>query len=116
MTEDKYFTYAEVEAAICIFEEALHAAADGDRSLLDWLALGEGAVQARSSAIDMARSVELDWNAAIHAGYDDSFDWEFVPRWLALVREHYPAAPPTESLSRLRLGHRIAREYADSLK
>lgn len=40
----------------------------------------------RILAITLAERCHYDYLNAIADGYDDCFDWDFVPNW---IREHY---------------------------
>ena len=44
-----------------------------------------GVVDAREFFARIAPEMEEAWRIAQAAGYDDSFDWEFLPRWLPRV-------------------------------
>jgi hypothetical protein len=89
----RLYTEEEVDAAMCIWEECLMRQIswkkengpypDTGPPLFDWLRGGEGAAAARDMCIMLAPDVEACWLLAHDEfGFDDSFDWEFVPRWL----------------------------------
>lgn len=102
------FSSDEVEAAMCIWEECIHRLAEArsrggieaqeQDELWNWLRGGEGAACARDMCIRLCRDLEQcylmarDW-----FGFDDSFDWEFVPRWcdyaMEVTEEHDLTAP-----------------------
>lgn len=46
----------------------------------------EGTSAMRLKAINLAERCHYDYLNAIADGYDDCFDWDFVPNW---IREHY---------------------------
>lgn len=103
------YSYDECEAALCLWEECLHRIsnarkraksageswidAQDNEELWNWLRGGEGAACARSMCIDLARDIEQSYMFARDLGFDDSFDWEFVPRWadhaMDVSEEHY---------------------------
>lgn len=70
------------EAAACLWEEALALLQKNDP---EWLEAQQshGYSSLRYDVIQMARACHEDWLVAEKAGYDDPFDWEFVPAWLA---------------------------------
>lgn len=80
-------TYDETEAAMCLWEHCLHTRSQGCDLLWDWLRGGEGAANARDMCIRLAPDIERSYQIARKCGFDDSFDWEFVPRWAALAME-----------------------------
>lgn len=81
------------EAACCIWEEflalkaraqnsPLYPGGQGDRLLKTWES--EGTAQMRLNAINLAERCHMDWRKAVdERGYDDPFDWDFVPRWIS---------------------------------
>jgi hypothetical protein len=92
------FSYDEAEAAMCLWEECLgrldHCRHNGGVSAMEecemwnWLRGGEGMANARGMCLELARDVEYSWVIAHdHFGFDDSFDWEFVPRWVNYAME-----------------------------
>lgn len=92
------YTEDEVEAAMCIWEECIMRQIDWKKEhgpypdigppLFDWLRGGEGVASARDMCIMLAPDVEESWKIAHkHFGFDDPFDWEFVPRWLDYAME-----------------------------
>lgn len=84
---ESYYEEAEVEAAMCIWEHALFLRLQDDDTVYDWLRGGEGAASARQMSIELCRDLETSYQVAVERGYDDSFDWEFTPRWLKLAME-----------------------------
>ena len=77
------FTHAAADAALCIWESAL----DDYQAAYIWLCQGEGACTGRDNALLIAEHCESAWKKAESLGYDGSFDWDFVPRFLAKVIE-----------------------------
>jgi hypothetical protein len=79
--------YTETVAvdAIAIWEIALCDPAsrkDREAAILDWLKAGEGMATGRQYAVIISEQVGLAWERANEAGFDDGFDWEFVPDFL----------------------------------
>lgn len=84
----KLYDEAEVDAALCLWEECINRQWRGDNRLFDWLRGGEGVASARDMCILWGPDLEVCWKIAHeHFGFDDSFDWEFVPRWASLAME-----------------------------
>ena len=71
-----------VDAALCIWEYALHCRISDDDSVYDWLRGGEGAASARQQCIELCEDCDKSYQIAVALGYDTCFDWEFVPRWV----------------------------------
>lgn len=71
--------YCLTDAAMCLWEEALDKP-----EIMERLKDGEGAVAARDYVQTvLAPLCDLSWQYAIRVlGYDDAFDWEFVPEFL----------------------------------
>jgi hypothetical protein len=81
-------TIDEAEAAMCLWEECLLRRSQNQNDLFDWLRGGEGMADARSMCIEYATDIEQSWQIAYNEfGFDDSFDWEFVPRWADYAME-----------------------------
>lgn len=77
-----FLTSADCEAAMCLWEECLLRRNQNEDNLFDWLRGGEGTANARDMCIELATDLEQSWQIAYDEfGFDDSFDWEFVPRW-----------------------------------
>lgn len=72
----------QIDAALCLWEYSNLCREAGDDSVHDWLRGGEGACAARQQCIELAKDCEKSWRIAHELGYDTSFDWEFVPRWV----------------------------------
>ena len=92
----KEFSYDEVDAAMCLWEECIRRQGVRDDDLFHWLADGEGACAARDRCIDLARYVEHSYQVARAFRFDDSFDWEFVPVWADIameVTQEHPISP-----------------------
>jgi hypothetical protein len=74
------YTLNEVEAAMCIWEHALHCRRVDEHP--KWLR-DEGAAANRITCLHMAPAMDAAYQAAVtHYEYDDCFDWEFVPLML----------------------------------
>lgn len=64
--------------------------------MFEWLAAGEGAASARQQCIALAKDCDRSYHIANDLGYDDLFDWEFVPRWVReamRITEKHDLAP-----------------------
>lgn len=98
------FTRDEAEAAMCLWEECIMRQFQWKKEngpypdigppLYDWLRGGEGTAMARDMCLEYASDIEACYEIATEEfGFDDSFDWEFVPRWadyaMELTEEHY---------------------------
>jgi hypothetical protein len=79
-----------IEAGMCLWEE-VHGRITDD-NFPDWVQAREavGTAAMRSCCADMVEQLEADWVLAQERGYDDSFDWEFVPVWVNLNVEFDP--------------------------
>lgn len=95
MKNEFSFSDEEVDAALCIWEYALspsntdHLRKLCTGSFLDWLKGEEGYASAREAAAHLARFCEMSYIYARHYGFDDSFDWEFVPRWCDRIQNAF---------------------------
>jgi len=78
----EWWTIDEIDAALCLWEYSQHCRETSDDSVHDWLRGGEGACAARHQCIELAKDCERSYRIANELGYDTSFDWEFVPRWM----------------------------------
>lgn len=83
--ESPEYTVSEAEAAMCLWEEVLAALSSGKG--LDWAfarQLTEGTVVLRSHILDLAKPCHEAWTIAHQEGkgFDEPFDWEFVPWFL----------------------------------
>jgi hypothetical protein len=80
-------TESEALWAMMLWEEAsAQKVWDEDKAdLYHWLADGEGAYQARDNALLIAAQMmeASDW--AYDNGFDDSEDWEFIPRLVPVI-------------------------------
>lgn len=79
------YTEGEVEAAMCIWEYSISRQAVKEDDVFDWLRGGEGAACARQQCIELCKDLDRSYHLARALGYDDCFDWEFVPRWVRLA-------------------------------
>jgi hypothetical protein len=82
------YTRDETEAAMCIWEFCLDRRTVGEEDVFDWLRGGEGAAAARDMCILLAPDCERSYLIAKGEGYDDNFDWNFVPTWVRKGMEH----------------------------
>lgn len=90
MNEDVVYT------ALCLWERALEMRGEiPAQSTFDYI----GYCQVRSHIIELAEFCWKDFEK-IREDYDDSFDWEFVPKWMSenLTWTHWsvnytPASP-----------------------
>lgn len=68
--------------AMCLWEALLEVQIDtANRNVIGELG---GAYAARDLCLDLAIPCNDCWEIANALGYDDSFDWNFVPQWLDL--------------------------------
>ena len=81
------YTADDMDAALCIWEYSLMCQGQDDESVFDWLRGGEGAASARQQCIELAKDCDESYQVALKLGYDTSFDWEFVPRWVRQAME-----------------------------
>ena len=83
----KDFSLDHAMTALCIYEQLLHLS--GQNVLPEWaLAVqeAEGIYGLRRTALDMAPGMDAAYEHAVKAhGYDNCFDWEFVPAVLDLI-------------------------------
>lgn len=102
--DSPFYSKDEVDAALCLWEECLQrlflARTEAKRNhqdwteaqeaepLWNWLRGGEGAANAREMCIYLCKDIEYSYQVARdELGFDDSFDWEFVPRWADVAME-----------------------------
>lgn len=69
------------EAACCLWEEVLQLL-DRNHKQLDEIREAEGMSALRLKVVGWVDELEADYKKAVADGYDDSFDWEFVPAWI----------------------------------
>lgn len=98
------FSEDEVDAALCLWEECIlrmqiakdDARREGGNPIdameeepyWNFLRGGEGAANARNMCILLSPDAEACWQIAnSEFGFDDSFDWEFIPLWVDEVME-----------------------------
>lgn len=70
----------------------------GDQQAAATIVEAEGACTARELFADMAAPMDQAWSIATSLGYDDPFDWDFVPAILDQIlpaMAKYPIALPT---------------------
>lgn len=91
------YSEEEMDAALCIWEVAVdpratdHIKKRGEGMFVDWMKEGEGFAHARDNAVHLAKFCELAYIYAKHHGFDDSFDWEFVPRFCDRAHKMFDA-------------------------
>jgi hypothetical protein len=73
--------------------------------LLEWVKQGGGQADARSYAEHLTLTINNAWGIAHGEGYDDCFDWEFVPAALQLIYKS------DDGLTADSIAHRILREW-----
>jgi hypothetical protein len=79
---DGSITYQAAETALCIWEWMIE-----QRAAIAWLP-DTGAYAHRRLAIELAEPMNTAFDYAVESyGYDDAFDWEFVPRVLAAITD-----------------------------
>lgn len=75
------------EAACCLWEEVLRILNKPDHP--NWAKVnaareGEGMSAFRLNVIsEWVEACNEDYRVAVETGYDDCFDWDFVPDWIA---------------------------------
>ena len=84
--------FSALETAACLWEACLKFK-DADNSIghivSNWFEI-KGTAEVRSTVISWHAECDAAYTAAVATGYDDSFDWEFVPQWLATkLREKF---------------------------
>jgi len=91
-TEEPVSAQDEAEAAMCIWEEILSLK---ERNMQVSRHFEQGGTAAiRLFALSLAKPCHLAWERAVKdAGYDDAFDWEFVPDWISENVNWCGAAP-----------------------
>jgi hypothetical protein len=87
MNTVEIYTRDECEGAMCLWEYCLLQRSNDDDSVFDWMRGGEGAANARDMCIDLASDLEQSYRVAKAFGYDDCFDWDFVPRWVSIAMQ-----------------------------
>lgn len=104
----------EIDAALCLWEECIRRRQLGDDEFFDWLRGGEGAANARDMCVQLAKDCETSYQVARECGFDDSFDWEFVPLWvnlaITITNEHEMKAPWIDYM-----GRRIYYDWKDAM-
>ncbi len=107
------YSHDEAEAAMCLWENALHRRIDDDDGLYDWLRGGEGAACARDMCLRLAADIELAYKTAVDEGFDDCFDWEFVPRWAEYAMEATMELRLGDAVN-VDIGFAIAKEWKEN--
>ena len=86
------YSESEVETAMCIWEWALEqdqattltslhmgVLSSELRGSMDWRRRLVGTAELRRECLDLAACLDADYHQAVAEGYDDAFDWEYVP-------------------------------------
>lgn len=105
MTKTQYYD-SLCEAAMCIWEHALE-----NSEFMDWLRGDEGQAVARQMVIDyLAEHCEISYILAKEWGFDDSFDWEYVPKYCQALMRHMGKDGPSVAIEKYAV--LIAKEIA----
>lgn len=69
-----------IYTAMCMWEHVLAVMYDNPamRNTFD----GKGTCEVRDQICNFAERCNADWKAVSTLGYDSSFDWDFVPKWM----------------------------------
>ena len=97
------FSRYDVETTLCLWEAMLEHHAD-------WIPTLGGAWAARSLMIDITPYCGAAWDEDEHNDIThryDSFDWDFVPRWLASLLDRAHADNGSYQIIDLAKNHRI---------
>ena len=79
-------TIPVMEAACCLWEAMLELGPEGCGTLWE-----NGATAARYWAMCNAQALHDDWQKVFPDNFDEPFDWEFTPKWLATkIAEIHP--------------------------
>jgi len=81
--------------------------------LADWLADGEGAYQGRDNALLIAPLLMPASEWAYENGFDDSEDWEFLPRLMYLILERTAAPSYLTRDHALACAKQVVMEYLE---
>lgn len=75
------YTELLMECAACLWEAAMDMKPHHP-GLREWLECN-GYCDVRMTVIGWAAECDRDYQKAVADGFEDSFDWEFVPDWLS---------------------------------
>lgn len=73
--------YDLLDAAMCAWEHVAEQARKGGNKWADY-ARPYGIAALRGHVAGLAATVHEAWEAAMSVGFDESFDWDFVPLFL----------------------------------
>lgn len=84
MSDKLEYTFAHLEAAACMWEHVLERIRRHKGGLNPWLEYREayGAAKLRETVILHAPTLDEAYQRAMRNGYDQPFDWEFVPKYM----------------------------------
>lgn len=105
------YSFEQVDAALCIWEEILTLQFSGElpRPASDYK-LRVGTVQMRGTALSLAADAVAVWGAMTTEEQDscDTFDWDFIPAFVALV--DWSGTTPIFPFSGRQAAERLARD------
>ncbi len=106
-------TESEALVAIMIWEYAadFHAKTPGD--IRDWLIQPEGAYQGRDNALLIAKAFMRASDWAYANGFDDSEDWEFIPRMLPVIMRLEKDPSKVTSDTCMKAAREVVRVYLE---
>jgi hypothetical protein len=107
------WTECQIDAALCLWEYALSCKVEKDLSVFNWMGGDSGGTAfARQICIELAKNCDRSYHIAHDLGYDDCFDWEFVPCWvreaMKLTTIHDLEAPWIDFI-----GRKIYQDYME---
>jgi hypothetical protein len=78
------YTYDHLEAGACMWEHVLERIQRHKGGLNPWLEFREayGAASLRAAVIRHAPQLQEAYERACDNGYNEPFDWEFVPKYM----------------------------------
>lgn len=81
----KEFTWEHLDAAACMWEHVLNQlrrAKPADKNPWDEYRQAYGMAALRDTVINHAVTLQAEYEGAVENGYDQAFDWEFVPKYM----------------------------------
>ena len=83
-SEPVAYTYDHLEAAACMWEHVLEQIQRHKGGVNPWLEYREayGVAALREKVISHAPTLDEKYREAVANGYDEAFDWEFVPQYM----------------------------------
>jgi hypothetical protein len=82
---DCEYDYEHLEAAACMWEHVLHRlrrVKPGDKNPWDEYRNAYGMAALREAVIRHAPTLETEYQAAVANGFNEPFDWEYVPKYM----------------------------------